>query len=259
MTSAWIIDIGNTRVKLAEFNSGKLLRLSFDEEAEQIATETRTLQQWPDAVLMAASGEVSAFWHQWKSAWEASALNRDLFFELDSTHSFPIDIAYVSRHSLGLDRLANAVAAHFIDSKSPWLIIDVGTCITADLLENESFQGGAISPGIELRLRAMYAGTAHLPFPQNWRERCVEGLSLHVGVDTESSLLAGAVGGVQSELTERINAFSEKFKNIRVALTGGDANYLELHDAFPIFADPNLTVTGYYQILHHLVQIHHDS
>lgn len=260
MRTAWIVDIGNSRTKLAEFYEGQCVRLIFDEEAQHLAESIWSSNQTPDGVLLAASGEMSAFWEQWRSAWEDNAPHKSgQLIELNSAHSFPIEVDYGSRHSVGLDRLANAAAAHSIDPKNPWLIIDIGTCITADLLEDGAFKGGSISPGIELRLRSMYAGTAHLPLPENWRQRSEAGVSLHVGNDTESSLLAGAVGGVHAELTGRISAFSEKFKNIKVALTGGDAKYLQLHDQFPIFADPNLTVTGYYQILKHLVQNHHDS
>ena len=75
-----------------------------------------------------------------------------------------------------------------------------------------------------------------------------EGVAIHLGHNTTSALIAGAIGGVQSELTQRIRVFSIEYPNIRVALTGGDAKYLQLQEDFTIFADTNLTLRGYFEL-----------
>ena len=78
------------------------------------------------------------------------------------------------------------------------MVIDLGTCLTVDAVEDQSFIGGAISPGIDLRLRSMYAGTHSLPYPENWRELGNDGIAMHIGNDTLSSLLAGSIGGINA-------------------------------------------------------------
>ena len=72
---------------------------------------------------------------------------------------------------------------------------------------------------------------------------------MHIGNDTLSSLLAGALGGINAEIQGRMEAFKKHWPEFRVAVTGGDASFLEVDDPRPIFADPNLTWKGYYQIL----------
>ena len=256
MTSnTWILDFGNSRVKLVQFENETMVSIWMDEEAlEQVKQNPRL-----DAgalMLIAATGQISEQWSSWiESAQQQS--NGPRIIQLESAEDVPWETAYDSPATLGLDRLANAAAVVALDAKSDWLVIDAGTCITVDFIQRCKFQGGSISPGIDLRLRAMYAGTASLPYPEDWRERSSAGVALHLGSDTESSLLAGAIGGVHAELAARIDAFNTEFPGVRVALTGGDAKFLELRSELTIFADPNLTWTGYFHLLNRIIS--HES
>jgi type III pantothenate kinase len=247
MNTTCILDFGNTRVKWAVFNAGELQQVLSDEEA------WRTLETWDEDAhwLIAATGVVDEQWQGWLDALKVRAPHA--VHHLQSAEEIPLPMRYDSVSTLGLDRVANAAAVLAKDAESPWLVIDAGTCITADLVEGGAFCGGSIAPGIDLRLRAMFAGTATLPYPENWREQATGGVALHVGSDTEGSLLAGAIGGVQSELSERIRQFQNEFPGIRVAITGGDAKFLELQADLPTFADPNLTWTGYYHVLNRII------
>lgn len=247
MSQACILDFGNTRVKWARFVNGDLLSVQQDEEAWE------ALQGWNENArwLIAATGPMNETWSEWIET--LKAMQPHSVVHLECAEDVPFPASYRSLHTLGLDRIANAAGVTAEDENADWLIIDAGTCITADLLEGGTFCGGSIAPGIDLRLRAMFAGTASLPYPQDWREQAAGGIGLDVGDDTVSSLLAGAIGGAQAELTERIRRFRDEIPSIRVALTGGDAKFLQLHVDLPTFADPNLTWKGYFHLLNRML------
>ena len=204
MSKACILDFGNTHVKWARFINGEFGGVQQDNEALE------TLQTWDEEArwLIAATGLIDERWSAWVEALKAN--QPDSVVHLENAEEVPFPTSYQSMHTLGLDRIANAAGAAAEDENANWLIIDAGTCITADLLEGGTFCGGSIAPGIDLRLRAMFAGTANLPYPEDWREQAAEGIGLDVGEDTVSSLLAGAVGGAQAELTERIRRFKNE-------------------------------------------------
>ena len=247
MSQACILDFGNTRVKWARFVDGEFAGVQQDEEAWE------SLQDWSEDArwLIAASGPMDDRWTAWVETLKAK--RPDSVVHLESAEGIPFPSTYHSMHTLGLDRIANAAGAAAEDAQADWLIIDAGTCITADLLQGGKFCGGSIAPGIDLRLRAMFAGTASLPYPEDWREQAAGGIGLDVGDDTVSSLIAGAVGGVQAELTERIRRFTNEIPSIRVALTGGDAKFLQLQADLSTFADPNLTWKGYFHLLNRML------
>lgn len=250
MNRACILDLGNTRVKWAHFADGALVKVLEDEDAWE------AVQAWTEDAhwLIAATGVVDEAWATWLDGMKRN--HPQHVVHLEFAEQIPVEAEYDSIATLGLDRLANAAAVLAVDPASPWLVIDAGTCITADLVDSGRFCGGSIAPGIDLRLRAMFAGTASLPYPEGWREQAANGVAIQLGTDTESSLLAGAIGGAQSELSERIRSFQNEFPGIRVAITGGDAKFLELQADLPTFADPNLTWTGYYHVLNRI--LNHD-
>ena len=252
----WIVDAGNTRTKLVVFDGDSLVGVTSDDDAERHAIQSANDDQLPAHALVAASGELNAFWSDWCTQNRQDKSGKQRVFHLENAATLALETAYESIETLGLDRAANARAVTAEDADSNWLIIDAGTCITADWIESGEFMGGSIAPGIDLRLRSMYAGTANLPYPENWRELATEGVGLHLGLNTIEALLAGAIGGANAELQERVEAFHNEFGTFRVALTGGDAECLELRTPCPIFADPNLTWKGFHLILNDLVQKH---
>ena len=81
------------------------------------------------------------------------------------THEMPIPIEnhYETPHTLGVDRLAAVIEAHSAQPDHPKLVIDAGTCITIDFIdEHGRYKGGNISPGIDMRLDALHTYTSKL-------------------------------------------------------------------------------------------------
>ena len=166
------------------------------------------------------------------------------FVRITSRSRLPLDTSYQSRETLGVDRIANAVAVHSAASGSSALAIDTGTCLTYDMVTGNGVHlGGAISPGIDLRGHAMNDYSAHLPMVKpsvqpRW-----------LGRDTISSLESGVFNGIVAEMDGFIDHFRTEYPDLYVCITGGDAFTFQEVTKNTIFADPFLTLRGIHEIL----------
>ncbi len=163
---------------------------------------------------------------------------------LNHTTPLPIKNLYQSPESLGVDRIASAVGAFSLFKNCPCLIIDAGTAITIDILNgNGEYLGGAISPGIETRFKALHHFTGKLP--QLEKSNFVS----YPGKTTVESIQTGVVLGVINEIEKYINDFLEKYPEGKTIITGGDSLYLVKFIKKTIFAEPDLVVKGLINIL----------
>ena len=143
------------------------------------------------------------------------------------------------RQTLGHDRIALVSAAAVNFPGQNILIIDVGTCITYDFKNSKNeYLGGGISPGIQMRFKSLNSETSNLPL-----------LTINLdnkllGDDTDSSINSGVINGVISEIDGLINQYQERFKNIKIILTGGDSDFLLNKIKNTIFADQNFLLKG---------------
>lgn len=118
---------------------------------------------------------------------------------------------------LGSDRVAADIGARSIRPKQTLLVIDAGTCLTFDVIAKDgTILGGAISPGIALRLKAMHEHTAALPLLDPNGEHPV------LGYDTPTSMRSGAVNGVKWEIEGYIRNIMNNYPDLHVFFTGGD-------------------------------------
>ncbi len=148
--------------------------------------------------------------------------------------------------TIGADRLALAAAAVHFYPRMNNLVIGLGTCITYNFINKfHEFLGGAISPGMEMRLKAMSHFTAKLPLVE------ADANVPLIGYDTKTNLQTGAVLGMVYEIDGFIEEYASKFSNFNVLLTGGDIVHLGSHLKNKIFADPDLIFKGLYAISEH--------
>jgi type III pantothenate kinase len=235
-----IIDIGNTRAKLAWFHEARLLRLAHAPHA----TEEELLARAAEAPVEAIGiGSVGA---------DASLLANRLralapVLPISGETPAPIRNAYATQATLGADRWANAVAAAGLFPGRAVLAIDAGSCITYDVVEPDGrYAGGAIAPGLAMRARAMHAYSARLPLVNP------QGASpAPFARSTSEALLSGVVHGTLHECQGYIADFQRAFPGGAVVLAGGDGLPLLRGLKSGIFAHPYLTLEGYRRILHH--------
>ena len=167
---------------------------------------------------------------------------------LDQKTPIPIRLKYDSPETLGKDRIAMAVACKILYPNRNVLGIDFGTCITYDLVSQEGdYLGGAISAGVQLRFNAMHSGTASLPLIK-WDPVGVKKIQ-KIGTTTNSSMISGVINGIKAEVLSFIEHYGENRNDLKVVLSGGDAEFFEKELKNGIFADPNLVLKGLNEIL----------
>lgn len=234
--SHFIIDQGNTVTKIALFQNGQLVKKA-SYGGDDLSGLTNFLSSNPHADVFISS--VRAGTQDIEK--HVLSTNRLLYFE--RKHTLPFALEYSTPETIGLDRLANAagVIGHF--GKSDILIIDCGSCITTTFLKGGVLKGGAISPGLRMRLSALHTFTGRLP-----QVKFNPVLPLLTGDSTTSSIASGVVWGVIYEIRGIIEQYCSENQELNVIITGGDGGFLGCYLKSPIFADENLTLQGLHQI-----------
>ena len=217
MSKRLCIDCGNTRVKAAVLDG--------DEVAEKVTVAYDDLS--PLLAMVSRHAIASAMMVSTTDAEEevARAMAPKLPCALQRlTHDTPVPlaIAYRTPHTLGLDRVATAVGAWAEFTGCNLLVVDAGTAITQDVvLADGTFLGGTISPGVEMRFRAMHDYTSRLPQVDAYGETPV------VGYDTLTAMRSGAVLGAAGEIDCKAATLRQLLGGqLKVMLTGGDAELL---------------------------------
>ncbi len=228
-----VVDIGNNFFKLGIFQNSNLI-FSFSEKNGAIDLEIEKIICRYSEITTALISNVSSI----KINYILNRFNINIY-ELDSTFIFPFKLNYQTPESLGNDRLALAAAATTLFPNSNNLVIDVGTCITIDFIDNNNhFLGGSISPGVKMRYDSLNHYTANLPLLKN------ENNFNYPGNSTNASIHAGIIGGVSNEINGFIKQINSKNEKVNVILTGGDAKILSKTLKITIFANQNFILEG---------------
>ena len=235
------VDVGNTRTKVGEFQESKLEKVHYfsnDEVKKHIPLLDE--MELKGLILSSVNQEVSKSLELEDKPYPCLVL--------DQNTPIPLRLKYDSPDTLGKDRIAVAVACKLLHADLDVLGIDFGTCITYDLVTKEgNYLGGAISPGIQMRFNAMNTGTASLPLIK-WDPVGVKNIQ-KIGTTTHSSMYSGVINGIKAEVLSFIEQYSENRNELKVVLSGGDAEFFEKELKNGIFADPNLVLKGLNEIL----------
>ncbi len=235
-----IIDIGNTRIKAALFE-GQDLKHSLVFESTEAFLSSGILEKYPikHCILASVVNEIGPF---------VAELEKKLnVLVFTAVTPVPIKNLYKSAHTLGSDRLAGAVGGNNFSPNSNVLVVDAGTCIKYNFVnKNNEYIGGGISPGLQMRFKAMHTFTSRLPLLE-----ADENSDILIGTDSNESMISGAQNGAVAEVEGIIERYENQYPGIKVILTGGDVNFFEKRIKNSIFADPNLILKGLNVILEH--------
>lgn len=234
-----IIDVGNSLVKSAVFQRDEYLKTywaslkDFPEKFQEIKKE------YPEIRFSIVSSVVKDI------SWIEEVLKKETrLFVLDEEIKLPFKNKYATPQTLGKDRIALVAAGAKQYQNKNLLIIDAGTCITFDFKNDKNeYLGGAISPGLEMRFKALHQFTANLPFVE------FEGEAHLIGDSTQNSILSGVVNGAVAEIDGLIERYRVENKYLTVILTGGNAQFLSKRVKNSIFANPNFLLEGLNYIL----------
>ena len=229
-----IVDVGNSFVKFAVYKRNKLEhKISF--ELSEFKKQFKSVKKKYPKINRAIVSSVGRL-----SKKQVEIIDDDLkVIVLSHELKTPFKNLYETPETLGVDRIAlvSASVDKFPDNNV--LIIDAGTCITYDFVTDENvYLGGAISPGIRLRYKALNNLTANLPLLETNLPKSI------IGDSTEESIHSGVVNGVIKEIDGLIEYYKENHQDLTVILTGGDANFLSNQLKNSIFANSNFLLEG---------------
>ena len=232
-----VLDVGNTHIKYGYFVAGELHKSGMCTHWTEKKWNTFFKSNPFESILVGAVGPEA-------KRLLAKLPNTPKVHYIDDTTKYPFTSDYDNVNALGVDRRAALAGALSKFPNSPVFIIDAGSCITYDFMdENAHHIGGAISPGRAMRYHALHLFTEKLPH-LNPLETIPS-----IGISTKTSMELGVEAGVIAEIHAQIDAFSHEYGNFTIILTGGDANFLNRKIKNTIFADADLTLNGLYRLL----------
>lgn len=229
-----IVDVGNTNIKLAVFSENTLLwQQKLD--PEDFPKGVKKVFKKYSAIQTAIISSVGLFDQKYISVLA-------IFVEvhlLNHSTKIPFKNSYATPQTLGMDRVALATAAFYHNPGANTLVIDAGTCITYDMINDYGeYLGGAISPGLRMRYSALHEYTSKLPLlePQEFYDI--------IGNSTNASIHSGVLNGICREIDGVIGQYQSRFEDLTVILTGGDAQILSKRLKNTIFAHSNFLLEG---------------
>jgi type III pantothenate kinase len=231
------IDFGNTSIKAAAFNGDKIVsnynKLNYVELLNLVNEHIDY-----KLAISSVSNEVVHIVNLIE--------NKERLTIINYLTPVPIKNLYQTPETLGMDRLAAVIGAHFLYPETNCLVIDAGTCITYDLLDKSgNYHGGSISPGMDMRYKAINHYTAKLPMIE---DRSFEGL---IGKNTNDAIVSGINHGVLGEVNWVISSYKEKYPGIQTVMCGGNIAFFETKIKERIFAVPELVLVGLNRILNY--------
>ena len=234
-----IIDVGNTLVKLAVFEQQIIQYKKVCIKKDFLSVLNEVAELYPDITntMLAMVGTLTE--HQLAQVEKLYTVS-----VLSNETKVPFQNKYTTPKTLGVDRIALVSAAAAKYPNNDVLIIDAGSCITYDFINNKNeYFGGAISPGISMRYSSLNTFTAKLPLLDVSLPKKL------IGDTTAASIHSGIVNGVLYEIDGFISSYKANYSDLTIILTGGDAHFLRDRLKNDIFANSNFLLEGLNYIL----------
>jgi type III pantothenate kinase len=242
-----VIDQGNTYTKFGVFDKGNLIHFYSSKKLDQAIVSPLLTNYNVENIILSSVKKTYTDTSETAKYFNINSYTR--FIILDNNTPLPIINNYKTPETLGKDRIAALVGASQYYRGNPKLVIDAGTAITIDYLnEKNEFEGGNISPGIQTRFNSLHQNTNQLPLLK------IEPKTAFLGKNTKEAICSGVQNGVTFEIDQYINHFSTINNNTKTILTGGDADFFAKNLKNPIFVDLNLVLTGLNTILEYNAQ-----
>ena len=232
MKTTLVIDAGHTRIKAGVFAGEQLIDILYFGEQDWNSLKSFLLEYRFDRSIL------SSVRSEKETTWLLQMMPNSIHFR--NSGNLPIDHVYQTPETLGSDRIANIIAVKKLTSNAS-LIIDIGTCIKFDVLDSrQCYLGGSISPGINLRYKALENFTGALPLVEEYD------MPPLIGNSTKNCIHSGVMQGIQGEINYFITKYTSEFEGIDIYVTGGDSHFFDIQSKKGIFVELNLTLIGLY-------------
>ena len=214
--SAWLFDLGNTRLKCAPLIDGRVGEVIAlpHREADLAAALARALPARIDAAYVASVANESL-----RVALLQALTQRARRISLARTQPAfgEFRIAYAQPHKLGVDRFLAMLGAH-ARFREAVLLCGVGTALTIDLVDAAGRHlGGRIAPSPTLMRESLHERAPQLPVQGG---DCID-----FATDTEDALASGCEGAALALIESSRDAAQRQLgQRPRLLLHGGGAD-----------------------------------
>ncbi|MFM2368921.1 MAG: hypothetical protein RL619_1221 [Bacteroidota bacterium] len=238
------VDIGNTRIKAAVFE-GDILLENFvfvkNELQKNIQNILKKYKKIADLVVSSVGDVEKQSFLEFENDVKVCFISHE--------DSFPFVNCYSTPKTLGIDRMILATGATLQFPNQNRLVIDAGTCVTFDFIdENDNYLGGAITPGLRLRYESLHNYTAKLPL------LTFENPKGLIGKSTSESIHSGVANGLVYEIDGFIDEYRTRYSNFIIILTGGDTEFLAKRLKNTIFANSNFLLESLNQTFQYKIK-----
>ena len=241
-----VVDIGNTRAKAAVFVGDQIQKALVFEKNTLAQSLFGLRSQFPQierALLSSVAEDAKLL--------IGKSLAGIPVVELSATTPLNFNSRYVDLSKLGADRKALVAAAVTKFPRNSVLVIDMGSCVTYDLVDAyKMHHGGGISPGWNMRLRAMHEQTSRLPLLNTTEAELLNHGGV-MGISTEVAMYMATFNGLVDEIDGAIYRYRQEYPDLTVILTGGDAAVFSVRLKNGIFAHSNFLLEGLNALLQH--------
>lgn len=223
------VDVGNTKIKAAVFERDALCEKFYFDKNDVENGLKNIFKKFPQITHSVLSTVGNHDENLLKFLKGYSQLT-----EVSHHSKFPFSNKYSTPQTLGIDRMVLSAGAVLQFPGQNRLVIDAGTCITYDFIDSQNnYIGGAISPGLRLRYESLHNFTAKLPLLS------AEAPDGYIGNSTKESIHSGVVLGAVNEIEGFISCYKKDYTDLKIILTGGDADFLAKQFKSAIFANSN--------------------
>jgi type III pantothenate kinase len=234
-----LVDIGNTRTKVAITDGDTIVESKIFSQL-QICDIEWVLKTYPpvvNCILSSTAADDLPLIEYLNNTFK-------LFINLTGNTALPFKNLYQTKETQGADRIAGIAGAQYLNPNANSLIIDAGTAITFDFINDKGeYLGGTISPGMQIRFKALNTFTGKLPLLQSVSDFNI------LGKNTNEAIVAGVQNGIIFEIDGYISNLNEQYHDLKVFLTGGDAEFFANKLKNTIFVNQNLLLIGLNRIL----------
>jgi len=229
-----IIDIGNSRIKLALFDLKKMISSKVVENFDYANINNFCQNNKITSSIISSVRCLSENEKKVVNTLDCLVFNKDTLLPIKSNY----------RSHVGSDRISAVIGASFLYPNKDIWVFDSGTCLTMDFIDKEqTYHGGRITLGFDMRYKALNHFTSNLPMLS------MQKTSFFKGNNTESSIISGVQQGILSEVRELISDYRKQNNDFIVVFTGGDYAFFEKELKSSIFANPYLVLKGLNEIL----------
>jgi type III pantothenate kinase len=239
-----VIDIGNTYTKVAVFKQDELLYTTQYQTVEPVNINNLLNDYEVEKAIISTVKKNN-------EEWQTVLAEKVPLIYFNARMTKGIINHYLTPETLGLDRLAAVTGAYYLYPGKNSMIIDGGTCITYDSVDaGGNYFGGSISPGLNMRYKALNYYTSGLPLIS--ADETFEG---DYGNNTTAAIRSGVQNGIKHELTGFMESYKKDMEDLNIVLSGGDSIFFDTLLKNSIFApyikiEPYLVLKGLNAAIH---------